>query len=132
MDFIYEKYNDTYNLSRYYDDGELLEKIQTGKGDDKIYTRFINLYPDIFFGGTIPEEIDQDTISGENDLNLANAASWTYLIDEGRNIGYNESMYEVWEMKLQDAALAFNLNSTHIKVEVFTAFGVRQAFVTNL
>ena len=60
MDFIYEKYNDTYNLSRYNDDDELLEKIQTGKGDEDIYTQFINLYPDLFLGGTVPEEIEQE------------------------------------------------------------------------
>jgi predicted RND superfamily exporter protein len=27
LDFIYEKYNDVYNLTRYKDDGELLDKI---------------------------------------------------------------------------------------------------------
>lgn len=58
LDFIYEKYNDTYNLSRYEDDRDLLEKIQTGKGDEDIYTAFINLYPDLFLGGTEPPEID--------------------------------------------------------------------------
>jgi hypothetical protein len=56
MDFIYEKYNNTYNLSRYGSDKDLLDKIRTGKGDERIYTMFINLFVDVIFGGTVPEE----------------------------------------------------------------------------
>ena len=51
---------------------------------------FINLYPDLFLGGTVPEEIEQDSITGENDVALAKATLWTYLIDEGRNLNYTE------------------------------------------
>ena len=77
-------------MSAYADDDELLEKIQSGKGDEDIYTMFINLYPDLFLGGTVPEEIEQDTITGENDVALAKATLWTYLIDEGRNANFTE------------------------------------------
>ena len=45
-------------MSAYTDDDKLLEKIQSGKGDEDIYTMFINLYPDLFLGGTVPEEIE--------------------------------------------------------------------------
>ena len=37
---------------------ELLEKIQTGKGDDEIFKGYSYLYLDAFVGGTVPEEID--------------------------------------------------------------------------
>lgn len=93
LDFIYEKYNDTYNLSRYDDDQELLEKVQSGKGDEDIYTTFINLYPEIIFGGYLPLELDQDTFTGECDITFAEAALYSYLIDEGRNPEYLEEMY---------------------------------------
>ena len=60
LDFVYEKYNDTYNLTEaaYKDDKELLKKIQTGKGDPEIFTGFSFLYLTGFVGGTVPEEID--------------------------------------------------------------------------
>jgi len=67
--------------------------VQTGKGDEDIYTTFINLYPELMFGGTLPDEIDQDTFTGKNDITFARAALYTYLIDEGRNAEYLEKMY---------------------------------------
>ena len=62
LDFVYEKYNDTYNITEaaVKDNKELLERIQTGKGDPEIYGGYNYLYLDAFVGGTIPEEIDQD------------------------------------------------------------------------
>lgn len=45
------------------------------------------------FGGTVPDEIDQDTFTGENDITFAAAALYSYLIDEGRNPEYVEKMY---------------------------------------
>ena len=63
LDFVYEKYNDTYNITEaaYKDNDELLDKIQTGKGDPEIYKGYRLLYVDTFLGGTLPEEVDQDT-----------------------------------------------------------------------
>ena len=55
-------------MSSYKNNNDLLEKIQSGKGDEEIYTRFINLYPDLFFFGTVPEEIDQNVATGKNDI----------------------------------------------------------------
>ena len=117
-------YNNTYNLSRYEDDKELLDKIQSGKGDEEIYTTFINLYPELMFGGTVPDEIDQDTFTGENDITYARAALYSYLIDEGRNPEYVEKMYQVWEHELQGNATEFNKNSKYIDVEIFTINGI--------
>ena len=70
LDFLYERHNDTYNLSRYDDDKELLDKIQTGKGDeDYIYTDDYRYIPVTnMFAATYPEDIDQDRIGGANDL----------------------------------------------------------------
>lgn len=67
--------------------------MQSGKGDEDIYTAFINLFPELMFGGTVPDEIDQDTFTGENDITFAAATLYTYLIDEGRNPEYVEKMY---------------------------------------
>lgn len=37
LDFVYERFNDTYNISRYDSDKELIDKIKTGKGDPYLY-----------------------------------------------------------------------------------------------
>ena len=70
LDFVYNKYNDTYNISdeAFADDKELLERIQTGKGDTEIYSGFLNLYVDNFLAGTVPEDVDQDILYGDNDI----------------------------------------------------------------
>lgn len=41
-------------------------------------------------------------------------------------------MYVVWEAELQNAAKAFNLNSEHIEVQVFTIYGIQEAFRSDL
>ena len=51
LDFIYERYTDSYNLEKYYTSQDLLEKVRTGKGDPEIYTELLNIYVENFFGG---------------------------------------------------------------------------------
>lgn len=60
LDFVYQKYNDTYNITeeRFKDNKELLELIQTGKGDPEIYSTFRSLYVNFFLGGTNPPEVE--------------------------------------------------------------------------
>lgn len=43
------------------------------------------LFLDSFVGGTIPDEIDQDLTTGENDLSFAAATSSTMLLDPARD-----------------------------------------------
>ena len=57
LDFVYERFNDTYNISRYDNDKELVDKIKTGKGDPYLYDwRIISI--DKVFGGTQPKKVD--------------------------------------------------------------------------
>jgi len=72
LDFVYERFNDTYNISRYDSDKELVDKIKTGKGDKYLYT-WRSLVIDGIFGGTQPKNVDQDPLSGKNDLEYATA-----------------------------------------------------------
>ena len=59
IDFIYERHNDTYNLTRYTSDAQLLKKIRTGKGDTEyIYTGLRNINVDSVYADTVPENID--------------------------------------------------------------------------
>lgn len=58
LDFIYERHNDTYNLTRYESDSQLLKKIRTGKGDTEyIYTGPRTLNMDMY-ADTEPKNID--------------------------------------------------------------------------
>lgn len=70
----------------------MLEKIQTGKGDEEIYKGFSYLYLDGFVGGTVPDEIEQDLFTGENDLSFAAATSSTMLLDIKRNENFTEEL----------------------------------------
>ena len=58
LDFVYERWNDTYNISRYDNDEELIDRIKTGKGDPYLYKNFRIIFLDTMFGGTTPEEPD--------------------------------------------------------------------------
>lgn len=132
LDFVYEKYNDTYNMTSYRDDNDLLEKIQSGKGDQDIYTNFVNLYPNLFFFDTVPKEIDQNVQTGKNNIEFARATQWAYFIDEGRNQNYTDSMYLVWEKFAEEAAIEFNKESKHIRIQLLTANGIREAFLVGV
>jgi len=81
LDFIYELEGDIYNMTAYEDDKELLKKIQTGKGDEEIYGRFRSIFVENMFGGTEPEEVDQDTFTGKNDIKRAKAALYFHFYD---------------------------------------------------
>ena len=57
IDFVYNRRTDTFDLTPYRSDRELIAKIQTGKGDPFVYyTDYRNLFVEIIFAGTIPNE----------------------------------------------------------------------------
>ena len=57
LDFIYDRKTDSFDLSKYDDDEDLIRKIQSGKGDETfMYYEGKSLYIELIFGGTIPEE----------------------------------------------------------------------------
>ena len=58
VDFVYERWNDTYNISRYDNDQELVDKIKTGKGDPYLFKNHRIIFLDSLFGGTTPEKVD--------------------------------------------------------------------------
>ena len=76
LDFVYEKYNNTYNISRdaYKDNSELREKIQTGRGDNEIFKGRHFLYLDNFLAETQPPEVEYDSFSGKNNIYSAAVA----------------------------------------------------------
>jgi hypothetical protein len=55
LDFIYELESNSYNLNQYSSDLDLLDKVQTGKGDDRIFKGFQYIFVNFVFGSTSPE-----------------------------------------------------------------------------
>jgi hypothetical protein len=98
-------------LDRFETDTHLLFKVRTGKGDPKIYKTFYNLYPDLIFGGTYPEEITQDVFTGENDIVFAKATLFVYFLDLGRDDNFDEDWYPAWEKQLSLATEKFSLEN---------------------
>jgi len=62
------------------------------------------------------------------DFEKGKAASFGYIIENGRNTDIDESMYEVWEEILMDKTDEFNASAKNIKVSLFTNYGIRLAF----
>ena len=97
IDFLYVKETDSFKVADYPSDGHLLFKVRTGKGDPEIYTTFYNLPVDRIFGGTYPEEVEQDFMTGENDILYAKVATYTMFLDQTRNPELTDEFYELYE-----------------------------------
>jgi len=74
LDFVYIKEDDAYRLDLYESDAHLLYKVRTGKGDPNIYTAFTSIFPNLFFAGTFPEDVETNFLTGENDVLTARAS----------------------------------------------------------
>ena len=65
MDFIYDRKTDTYDLDQFDTDLDLIQRIQTGKGDSQfMFYGHKNLYVELMFAGTTPVEVTQDYVKG--------------------------------------------------------------------
>ena len=77
LDFIYDRQTDSFDLSHFETDLDLIAKIQSGKGDERfMYYGHKNLYVELMFAGTIPREITQEYTKGKNNLYAAKSARW--------------------------------------------------------
>ena len=82
IDFIYMRKDDEFNIDEYESNNELIAKVQTGKGDETfIHYGYNNIYVQLVFAGSIPPILEQDLISGKNNLFSARAARYTYFLD---------------------------------------------------
>ena len=91
LDFVYKKSTNKYMLELYESDQELLEKVQTGRGDLEIYEQeqrflyiegiFAGIEPSQFYQRTQPNPNRPDEYAGVNDLEKAKVAQYSYYID---------------------------------------------------
>ena len=126
LDFIYERWNDTYNLTRYDSDKELVDKIQTGKGDPFLYD-YLNIYVDSVFGGTTPEKVEQDFNDGTNDLEYAKAAQIYWILDTGR-ANVTSKWATAWEKHVEEVIGNYSDNHPLITFQIFTIGGFIDIF----
>ena len=82
LDFIYDRKTDTYAIENYRTNDDLVQKIQTGKGDELLMFDGYgnNIWLEVLFGGTTPRKPKQDYIFGDNDLVSAKAFRYENLI----------------------------------------------------
>ena len=59
LDFVFEKNSNSYRLDKYFTDGQLLTKVQTGKGDPNIYKGNKFLFLESFLAETEPATVQQ-------------------------------------------------------------------------
>lgn len=103
MSFVSDGFN-AVDFSLVADDAALLTKVQSGQGG--FYTgsgNIIEVNP--IFGGTIPEFIEQDSNSGSNNLEKAQAVSMGMPYQKNDFLTTDIGLYE---LKLDDEAIKFN------------------------
>lgn len=127
LDFVYERWNDTYNISRYDNDQELIDKIQTGKGDPYLYKNFRIIFLDTMLGGTTPEEPDQDTFTGVNDIEYAKAAKVYWVLDTDR-AGVSDKWATAWEKHIETTIEKYSDAHPLIRFQMFTLGGFIDIF----
>ena len=105
--------SDSFDLTPYQTDLELIQKIQTGKGD-KTFINYDtnNLYVELMFAGTTPRELEQDYINGNNNLYSAKAARWMYQFDnKPLSDGYTREWSVQWELFVQEEIIQWGKRS---------------------
>ena len=83
---------------------DLIARIQSGKGD-KTFMQYghKNLYVELMFAGTIPEQVTQDYMEGGNDLYAAKSARWMYTFEnKPLSEGYDRAWSREFEVYMQD------------------------------
>lgn len=125
IDFVYELSTDSYPIEKYATNEDLLKKIKQGRSDPP----YIIMPAGNFLAETTPADIKQDFETGLiEDISTAEATTWSVFIKNSRNEDIDESFYEVWEEKLQEMVDEFNANSKHVKIYLFSVYGLRLAF----
>ena len=110
LDFIYEKSSNSYRLDLYDTDEKLLQKVRTGKGDPSIFKGSKFLYLEGFLAEIEPkddfkQQLNPNPINpvGENNLDKAKVARYSYFIDPDRNkevagnayLGFEETLHAI-------------------------------------
>ena len=69
IDFVYDSETDSYDLSRYSSDADILKALQQGRTERTIFKNTDNIiFVNQIFGGTFPEVLYQNPVTGRNNM----------------------------------------------------------------
>ena len=109
--------------------------MQTGKGDETfVYYGYHNIFVQLVFAGVVPSEIEQDFLTGKNNLYSARAARYTYYLqshyqDEGMTRGWKFD----YHIHLQNEIARWNEEqSKYINVIASSEWIFERAFLAEL
>ena len=134
LDFVYNKEENEYDLSRYATDADLLAKVQSGKGDLAIFEGNKFLFIEGIFAETEPEVVEQQMVLnaerpfGQNNLKKAKAAKYTYYIQQARQSEFNEEAFLGFEQKLTEAVDEWSETTKAANFILYTGYGYRESW----
>ena len=69
IDFVYDFETDSYDLSRFSSDADILEVLQQGRTESTIFKNTDDIiFVNQIFGGTFPEVLHQNPVTGRNNI----------------------------------------------------------------
>ena len=69
IDFVYDFETDSYDLSRFSSDADILEVLQQGRTENTIFKNTDDIiFVNQIFGGTFPEVLHQNPETGRNNI----------------------------------------------------------------
>ena len=69
IDFVYDFETDSYDLSRFSSDADILEVLQQGRTESTIFKNTDDIiFVNQIFGGTFPEVLYQNPVTGRNNM----------------------------------------------------------------
>ena len=79
IDFVYDFETDSYDLSRFSSDADILEVLQQGRTESTIFKNTDDIiFVNQIFGGTFPEVLHQNPVTGRNNIQSATAALYQF------------------------------------------------------
>ena len=69
IDFVYDFETDSYDLSKYSSDADILEVLQQGRTESTIFKNTDDIiFVNQIFGGTFPDFLYQNPVTGRNNI----------------------------------------------------------------
>ena len=69
IDFVYDFETDSYDLSRFSSDADILEVLQQGRTESTIFKNTDDIiFVNQIFGGTFPDVLYQNPVTGRNNM----------------------------------------------------------------
>ena len=122
--------SNTYDLSGYTTDAQIVAKINTGKGDASLYPpasqNFISING--MFGGTTPTSVTT-TASGTNNLQQAQAIKYLYFLKNDKSA---EERYKTFEQKIEDNINSWINGQSDLNAYISTLNAINRAFSTDI